>query len=56
MFVIELPKTIGEMFAHDAKNDNAFLIDTIAKRMENVRVALKTLPEKGTGFPKVTIL
>ena len=43
MFGIELPKTVKEALAFDAKNGNTLWANAISKEMKNVRVALKVL-------------
>ena len=45
MFGIELPKTVKEVYALDAKNGYTLWVDPISKEMENVRVAFKVLPD-----------
>ena len=45
-FGIELPKTVEEAFALDAKNCNTLWADAISKEMENVRVTFKVLPDR----------
>ena len=49
-FGIELPKTMEQACALDAKNDNTIWVDAISKEMESVRVALKVLPD-GKSVP-----
>ena len=49
-FCIELPKTVEEAYALDAKNGNTFWASAISKQMENVREAFKVLPE-GKSMP-----
>ena len=44
-FGIEHPKTVEEALALDAKNGNTLWADAISKKMENVRVAFKVLPD-----------
>ena len=46
-FSIELPKTVAQALALDAKNDNILWADAISKEMENVRVAFEILPDGG---------
>ena len=43
-FGIELPKTVEQALALDAKNGNTLWADAISKEMENVRVAFEVLP------------
>ena len=40
-FGIDLPKTVENALTLDAKNDDTFWADAIAKEMENARMALK---------------
>ena len=47
---IELPKTVEEAYALDAKNGNMLWVDAIFKEIENVRVAFKILPD-GRSVP-----
>ena len=49
-FGIELPKTVEQALALDAKNGNTLWADAISKEMENVRVAFKVLPD-GKSVP-----
>ena len=49
-FGIELPKTVEEAHALDAKNDNTLWANAISKEMENFRVAFKVLPD-GKSVP-----
>ncbi len=42
-FGIEMPKTVKEALDLDKKNGNTFWADTIAKEMNDVRVAFKIL-------------
>ena len=44
-FGIELPKTVEEAYALDTKNGNTLWADATSKEMENIRVALKVLPD-----------
>ena len=44
-FGIELPKTVEQALALDAKNGNTLWADAISKEMENVRVAFEVLPD-----------
>ena len=44
-FGIELPKTVEETLALDAKNGNTLWADVISKEMENVRVTFEALPD-----------
>ena len=44
-FGIELPKTVEQALALDAKNGNTLWADAISKEMENVRVAFEALPD-----------
>ena len=44
-FGIELPKTVEEAYALDAKNGNILWADAISKEMENIRVAFEVLPD-----------
>ena len=46
MFGIELPKTVEQAYAMDAKNDNTLWVDAISKGMENVRVMFEVLPDE----------
>ena len=48
-FGIELPKTVEEALALDAKNGNTLWADAISKEMENVRAAFEVLP--GSQYP-----
>ena len=50
MFGIELPKTLEESYALNAKNGNTLWADAISKEMENVRVVFKVLPD-GKSVP-----
>ena len=45
-FGIELPKTVEQALALDAKNDNTLWADAISKEMENVRVAFEVLSDR----------
>ena len=45
-FSIEIPKTMEHACALDAKNGNTLWVDAIFKKMENVRVAFKVLPNR----------
>ena len=45
-FGIELPNTVEETLALDAKNGNTLWADTISKETENVRVAFEVLPDR----------
>ena len=45
MFGIELPKTVEEALALDAKNGNMLWADTISKEMENNRLAFEVLSD-----------
>ena len=49
-FGIELPKTVEQAYALDAKNVNTLWADAISKEMENARVAFKVLPD-GKSVP-----
>ena len=49
-FGIELPKTVEEALALDAKNGNTLWADAISKEMENNRVAFSVLPD-GKSVP-----
>ena len=49
-FGIELPKTVEEAYALDAKNGNTLSADASSKEMDNVRVAFKVLPD-GKSVP-----
>ena len=51
-FGIELPKTVEQALALDAKNGNTLWVDAISKEMENVRMAFKVLPD-GKSIPIV---
>ena len=42
---IELPKTVEEALALDAKNGNNLWVDVISKEPENVRVAFEVLSD-----------
>ena len=44
-FSIELPKTVDQAYALDAKNGNTLWADAISKKMENFRVAFDVLPD-----------
>ena len=44
-FSIELPKPVVQAYALDAKNGNTLWAEAISREMENVRVALKVLPD-----------
>ena len=44
-FGIELPKTVEQALALDAKNDNTLSAEAISKELENVRVAFEILPD-----------
>ena len=43
-FGIELPKTVEQALALDAKNGNTLWADAISKEMENDRVTFKVFP------------
>ena len=43
-FGIELPKSVEQALALDAKNGNAIWEYEVSKEMENVRVAIEVLP------------
>ena len=43
---MELPKTVEETNALDAKNGNHLWADVLSKEMENVRVAFEILPDR----------
>ena len=45
-FGIELPKTVEEVLALDAKNGNTLCVDVISKEMENARVTFEVLPDR----------
>ena len=49
-FSRELPKTMEEAYALDAKNGNTLWADATSKEMENVRVAFEVLPD-GKSVP-----
>ena len=49
-FGIELPKTVEEACAIDAKNGNTLWVDAISKEMENVRVVFEVL-SNGKSVP-----
>ena len=44
-FGIELPKTVEQILALDAKNNNTLWADEIFKELENVRVTFEILPD-----------
>jgi hypothetical protein len=44
-FGIEVPKTVEEALALDAKNGNTYWADSIAKEMKNVKIAFDILPD-----------
>lgn len=48
-FGIEIPKTVEEALALDAKNGNTFWMDAIRKEMEKVRVAFRITEDMGTN-------
>ena len=45
----ELPKTMEEALALDAKNGNNIWAHAISKEMENVRVAFEVLPARNSA-------
>ena len=47
---MELPKTVEEAYALDAKNSNTLCADAIFKEMENIGVAFEVLPD-GKSVP-----
>ena len=49
-FGIELPKTVEQDLALDAKNGNTLWADAISKEMKNIRVAFEVLPD-GKSVP-----
>ena len=49
-FGIELPQTVEQAYALDAKNGNTLWADAISKEMVNVRVAFEVLPD-GKSVP-----
>ena len=49
-FGIELPNTVQEAYALNAKNGKTLWADAIPKEMENVRVAFEVLPD-GKSVP-----
>ena len=49
-FGIELPKTVEQTLALDAKSGNNLRADAISKEMENVRVAFEVIPD-GKSVP-----
>ena len=49
-FGIELPKTVKQALALDAKNGNTLWVDDKSKEIENVRVAFEVLPD-GKSVP-----
>ena len=49
-FGIELPNTVEQAYALDAKNGNTLWADAISKEIENVRVAFEVLPD-GKSVP-----
>jgi hypothetical protein len=55
-FGIEIPKTVKEALALDRKNGNTLWVDTIAKEMREVCIALNILPDGGSvpiGYQKI---
>ena len=44
-FVMELPKTVEQALALDAKNGNTLWDDAISKELMNVKVTFKILPD-----------
>ena len=42
---IELPKTVEQALAFDAKNGNTLWADAICKELENVIMAFKIIPD-----------
>mgnify|MGYP006191742737 CR=1 FL=1 len=49
-FGIELPKTVEQAYALDAKNGITLWADAISKELENLRVAFEVLPD-GKSVP-----
>ena len=54
-FGIELPKTVEQAYALDARNGNILWADAISKEMENARVAFEVLPD-GKSVPMAHLL
>ena len=49
-FCIELPKTVEQALALDAKNNSTLWVDAISKEKDNVRVSFEFLPD-GKSVP-----